>query len=141
MKTEFSFIDIVARIKKALEIKNDCDIAKLIGMSAATFSERKKANSIPLTELLALANSENIDFNWLITGVGEMYRHQNTVAEIAAAYDVSVKAKKVAELFDGLNENQQREILFAVEEKKQMNQMREQLERLMTNQDQQQMYA
>lgn len=74
MKDENNFSHVMDRCKKFLKIKNDCDVAKALGMSASTFNERKKRDSIPYSDLIKLADSENVDLNWLLSGEGTMYR-------------------------------------------------------------------
>lgn len=89
MKSEINFNDIVARLKNSLQIKDDKDLAKLLNMTPATFHGRKKAGSIPYDAIFSLANMENIDYNWLLTGEGSMYK--NALSEPSAGYEVSLK--------------------------------------------------
>ena len=56
MKSEFNFIEVIDRAKKALQIKQYNEIAEALGMSAASFNGRKKTDSLPYEPLLALAN-------------------------------------------------------------------------------------
>lgn len=118
MKTEYCFDEVIGRIKKALKIKNDYEFAERINMKPTTFNSRKKANSLPFDEIIALANTEKLDFNWLLTGEGEMLRGKPIAT-------VDMKAAKMAELLEGLNEDQQREIFTVIEEKKRLNELEE----------------
>ena len=72
MKTRFIFNDVIDRLKKALKINLDCEIAERLNMKAGTFNARKKTGSLPYEEILTLAELEKIDYNWLLTGEGEM---------------------------------------------------------------------
>jgi phage repressor protein C with HTH and peptisase S24 domain len=72
VKNEFNFIEVINRVKSALKIKADYELATRLGMKATSFNSRKKANSLPYEELLLLASSENINMNWLLTGNGDM---------------------------------------------------------------------
>jgi len=78
MKDEFYFDDVIGRLKNVLNINNDYKIAERLNMKPTTFNGRKKANSLPFADILRLANSENLDFNWLLTG--------NTIAKNHAAF-------------------------------------------------------
>lgn len=93
MKTEFIFNDVISRCKEALKIKNDIDLAARLGMKPTTFNSRKKAGSLPFEEIIVLANTENLDFNWLLTGEGYMYRNANQVQDLKASYGVKAEAK------------------------------------------------
>lgn len=70
------FQDIVDRAKKAFKISEDKELSDIIGMSNQAFYNRKKTKSLPYDELLLAANRRNIDFNWLLTGEGDMYRNE-----------------------------------------------------------------
>jgi len=125
MKTEFYFDDVISRVKKALKIKADYELANRINMKPTAFNSRKKANSLPFEELLVLANSEKLDFNWVLTGEGEMYRIGPKINSVSEE-----RAEKFIELFDTLNETQQKEILAACAEKKRMNELEQKVDQL-----------
>ena len=118
MKTEFNFIQVIGRIKKALNISNDCELADMIGMKHTTFNSRKKANSIPYDAFIQLASTKNLDLNWLITGEGEMYQQTTQPVEYK-----NTRYQRMLELMDVLTEKQQQELLAIAEEKERFNQM------------------
>lgn len=120
MNDLLNFQDIVERAKKAFKINEDKEISDIIGMSNQAFYNRKKTKSLPYDELLLAANKRNIDFNWLLTGEGEMYK--NAVNEQKSSYG-SEKTRKMAELFDDLDTDGQREILSRLEEKKRLSEL------------------
>lgn len=105
MKTNFDFNDVIDRAKKALKINKDCDIAERLGMKAGAFNARKKSNSLPYEELLILANAEKIDFNWLLTGEGDMHKGK------AAPLAMNRREMMLVELFRALDDTEQQEIL------------------------------
>jgi len=101
MKNEFDFNEVTGRVKKVLKIKEDKQLAELLDLSASSFNGRKKTNSIPYDSILALANKENLDFNWLLTGKGNMYR--NEVKEQSPTYQTkSISALET--LFDRVDD-------------------------------------
>ncbi len=54
---------IVKKLKKALNISTDKELAIKLNMSVTTFSERKRTNSIPNNEIIELCISEKLDLN------------------------------------------------------------------------------
>lgn len=125
VKNEFYFEEVANRMKKALGIKEDNKLAERLKMKSTTFNSRKKANSLPYDELLELANTEKLDFNWLLTGEGEMYRTPKDESDITDKH-----SEKVLELYGALSDTQRKEILFAIEEKQQLNQLMETVQQL-----------
>lgn len=79
MKTRFIFGDVIERLKKALKINLDCEVAERLNMKAGTFNARKKTGSLPFEEILTLAELEKIDYNWLLTGEGEMRKKSSDI--------------------------------------------------------------
>lgn len=132
MKNEFIFTEVIDRLKKALQIKADYELAERLNMKATSFNSRKKANSLPYEEILLLANSENLNIDWLLTGNGQMLKSDATENAV-----VPIRAKQFAEIFQFLNAKQQEEIFAVIEEKKRINalenvvgNMQRQLERM-----------
>ncbi len=61
----------VLRLKEQVRIKTDKDIAALLGMDVSAFNKRKKRNSFPERELLALAAARpdlNLDVDYILNG-------------------------------------------------------------------------
>ena len=127
MKSEFNFNEVMNRVKKTLKIKHDYELAELLNMSAASFNGRKKTDSIPYEAILALANKEKIDFNWLLTGndstveksieangVVEMHRHGGFGLG-AANESVSEKMAEMMELFARLDDKASEEAIYATQ--------------------------
>jgi len=62
---------ILTRFKFATGLKNDRDIADLIGISPQNFNNRKKRGTL-LSPILEWAAKEKINTSWILTGEGEM---------------------------------------------------------------------
>lgn len=58
---------VIERVKVLKNLKNDKDIAALIGISANDFSNRKKRGTL-LAPFVEWGLNENVDLNWLLTG-------------------------------------------------------------------------
>lgn len=67
MKT-FSSDDILNRLKTALSVGTDTELADLLGIKKATLSNWRNRNSIDLPLVFSVCEQINID--WLITGRG-----------------------------------------------------------------------
>lgn len=69
MKT-FSSGAILDRLKEALQLPNDKELANKLGISKAAISNWRKRNSIDLERVFSVCEQINID--WLLTGEGSM---------------------------------------------------------------------
>ena len=72
MKT-FSSDDILNRLKTALSVGTDTELADLLGIKKATLSNWRNRNSIDLPLVFSVCEQVNID--WLITGRGTPALH------------------------------------------------------------------
>ncbi len=68
MKSKLIFKDVIKRLKSELNITQDNVIAEVLGMTPGAFHARKKADSLPIEEILLLSNQKNINLNWLLWG-------------------------------------------------------------------------
>jgi len=69
-----NFAEILERVKKVLNVEKDFEVAKIIGIAPNSFSNRKKSGSIPYSQFMTLANSYNLNLNWLFNGEGPIYK-------------------------------------------------------------------
>ena len=72
MKT-FSSQEVILRLKKALNISTDIELATYLGISKSTLSNWKARNTLDLPLLFSLC--EQISIDWLLTGKGEMLKN------------------------------------------------------------------
>ncbi|HLV51476.1 MAG TPA: helix-turn-helix domain-containing protein [Flavobacterium sp.] len=78
-----NFIDkslIINRLKSALNIENDSDLASFLGIKPNTLSNWKTRNNIDYD--LIFTKCESLDFHWLITGIERKLDLQNKPGEI-----------------------------------------------------------
>lgn len=73
MKTFYSKPLILNRLKEALNITKDTDLACLLGISKSTLSNWVSRNSIDYDKVFSLC--EHISIDWLLTGQGNMLRN------------------------------------------------------------------
>lgn len=90
MKT-FSTPDILNRLKSALSVSTDTELADLLGIKKATLSNWRNRNSIDLP--LVFSFCERINIDWLMTGDGNMLKQEEKSNLIAAEPDQKYKAE------------------------------------------------
>jgi hypothetical protein len=109
MKNEFNFVEITDRLKKALKINADYELAEKLGMKATSFNSRKKAQSLPFQEILSLAGTEKLDYNWLLTGEGEMLSYDG-IAD-SNTLSISKEEEKMITLYRRCSVEQKKDIV------------------------------
>lgn len=67
----FSFEAALLRLKGALLLQTDKEVAAALGMDASAFNKRKARGSFPVAEVRALALTHNFDPEYVITGVAQ----------------------------------------------------------------------
>lgn len=75
MKLNLSKSDILNRIKQVAETSTDAGLARFLGISPATLSNWKARGSIDYD--LVFSKCEQVDFDWLLTGKGDMRRRED----------------------------------------------------------------
>jgi hypothetical protein len=76
LKKVDNFDKIIHKIKKILKVTADKKVAEALGMTSSTFNNRKKRNSIPYPQLIDIANSHNVNLEWLFNDVGPVYKEE-----------------------------------------------------------------
>ena len=82
------FSDSLSRLKHYLRVSKDQEVAAALGLSKTAFSERKKRNSFPETELRARAQQRpelGIDVEYVLTG-GRMSPHERQAIDRATQF-------------------------------------------------------
>ncbi len=80
MKKEPDFIEIINRIKEALNLKSDTALAEVLEMSQSTFAERKRRESIPYEEIIRLCDKMMLSMSWVFYGEGEPQKKEIPLA-------------------------------------------------------------
>lgn len=60
-----NFLDVIEKIKIKLGLTTDKEVAKILQISQASFSQSKVRNSIPYKEILELCKEKSINSDWL----------------------------------------------------------------------------
>lgn len=97
--------DIIDRIKEKFALKNETQVAKLLGVEQNTLSSWKKRNKIPYEKLDSLALEYKISLEWLLSGVEahdkaykELIKNLDTLSdEKREVYILRIKADALEE--------------------------------------------
>lgn len=87
------FDDQLNRLKAALSLSEDQDVADLLGMTKAAFSARKSRGSFPVDKLKALAADKpqlRLDVKYVLTGVSDELERR--LAAVGTATRIAGKA-------------------------------------------------
>ncbi len=74
MFSEHTFEGVAQRLKDALGLKSFNALARALGISSSSFSNRKQTNSLPYKAIVDLALSRNVSLDWLFYGQGQPFR-------------------------------------------------------------------
>lgn len=75
------FDEPLLRLKQTVKMTADQDVAALLGMTKAAFSDRKKRGSFPIKEVFALAAQKpelGLDPDWIVTGSSSKMQTANS---------------------------------------------------------------
>jgi len=73
--------DIIVRMKQALNVTTNKELAEKLGTSISNIDNWKKRKTIPEKYLLLVSQMNGINKNWLLTGEGEMYNNTQIIDE------------------------------------------------------------
>jgi hypothetical protein len=105
---------IIERIRTFKGLKNEGEVASLLGFAQQTLSTQKKRGTIPFKEIIALCDRENLSIDWVLLGIGPKKRlKQNTTGEeekphssVGADSRVELAVQKVRYIYDKGTEDQ-----------------------------------
>lgn len=87
-----SYTDVIDRMKWAGRLKNDSAVARALDITPQALSNYKKRGEMPSNLIIEFSERFGISIDWLVTGVGEVYRRA-VAAEDGAPY--SSKAESI----------------------------------------------
>ena len=70
---QIAFSEVFDRIKQSTGVKNQAELAVLLGYSEMNISSAKKRGRIPAEWLIKLLRSHDLNPDWIITGEGSQY--------------------------------------------------------------------
>lgn len=87
-----SYIEVIDRMKWAGRLKNDSAVARALDITPQALSNYKKRGEMPSNLILEFSDRFGISIDWLVTGVGDVYR-RSAAAEDGAPY--SAKSESI----------------------------------------------
>lgn len=116
---------VLDRLHVVYGVKNDSQLCDVTGTPRATLGNWRNRDSVPYPLCVSVAESKGISLDWLLTGEGSMSRSVSEPLQGEAV--TSPKEEAILALFRSLDENGQRDIQSAAEEKKRLKDMAQQL--------------
>jgi len=110
-KSEHFLVDsILARMREATGSKNDAQLASYLGVTRSVVSAWKTRGTIPYASCGQIHEQEGVSMDWLLTG--------KRTTSLADNVNMSDKARKILELVQGMDEEQQDRVLRRALEQK-----------------------
>jgi hypothetical protein len=79
MRVKYS--DVLERMKKSANLKNDSRLARLLGVTPQALSNYKKRSKVPSDLLIKFADMQGLSVDWLLSGEGPSSRVSSAEAE------------------------------------------------------------
>ena len=121
---------LVDRLQVVFGAKDDTELSRLMGQKRSTVGNWRNRGSIPYSECVNVAVERGICLDWLLTGEGPMQRGQSAQATAASSEPANPRERAILELYRALDEDAQREIQSAAEEKKRLKALEQRLQEL-----------
>jgi hypothetical protein len=80
-----SYMDVIDRMKCAGRLKNDSAVARALDITPQALSNYKKRGEMPSNLIIEFSERFGISIDWLVTGIGDVYRRV-VAAEEGAQY-------------------------------------------------------
>lgn len=75
---------LLKRLKEALQVRNQAEVAKLLGVSEAEVASWNRRGDIPASVLLQVGRFSNASINWLLTGAGPKILRSPAAPELSS---------------------------------------------------------
>ncbi|HBA66966.1 MAG TPA: hypothetical protein DCZ48_12470 [Methylococcaceae bacterium] len=113
MTNDRIFDAVAARLKHAVDVRTDSQLAGKLGISASAYANLKARGSIPHDKVISLALAHNVNIHWLFTGE-EVQREGRPAIEPSRQADQRIR--QLDEKLTGLSDRQLNHIETMVEE-------------------------
>lgn len=120
--------DVLQRLSMVLAVDTSKALAESLGVSPQAVSSWKSRDSVPYAECVLVAQKLGLSLDWLLTGQGPMRRGE--VLSGAQASADNPREQALLALWRELDEDAQREIQLAAEEKKRLKTLEQRLQEL-----------
>jgi len=117
----------MTRLKASLGVNSDGKLAESLGLSTSAYANLKKRGSIPFEKVIELAISQKVNLDWLFSGEGG--GNMNAPLRVESAV-MMPQWENIADLFEGLSEQQRTRIEVIMEEYLALNRLSAEVEAL-----------
>ena len=121
---------VLDRLHQIFGVKNDSQLCSALGVNRSTVGSWISRESVPYAICVDIAAERGISLDWLLTGEGPMQRGQSAQATAASSEPANPRERAILELYRALDEDAQREIQSAAEEKKRLKALEQRLQEL-----------
>jgi hypothetical protein len=121
---------VLSRMMDFLGVSTDSALARALPVNRQTLAGWRKRESVPYVECIKLSQERGLSLDWLLTGEGPMLRGQSAQATVASSEPANPREQAILELYRALDEDAQREIQSAAEEKKRLKALEQRLQEL-----------
>ena len=123
-----SAASVLDRLHQVFGVKNDNQLGDALQVNRSTLGNWRSRDSVPYTVCVDVALERGVSLDWLLTGEGPMRRAE--VGRAATANAESPREQALLALWRELDEDAQREIQLAAEEKKRLKTLEQRLQEL-----------
>ncbi len=121
---------VLDRLHQIFGVKNDSQLCSALGVNRSTVGSWISRESVPYAICVDIAAERGISLDWLLTGEGPMLRGQSAPVDSGSSGPANPREQAILELYRALDEDAQREIQSAAEEKKRLKALEQRLQEL-----------
>lgn len=124
---------VLSRMMGFYGVTTDSALSRVLPVNRQTLAGWRKRDSVPYAECIKFCEEHRVCLDWLLTGEGPMRRDGGADAglqEGAGGYAANPREHAMLALWRELDEDAQREIQHAAQEKKRLSTLEDQLQEL-----------
>jgi len=121
---------VLNRLHQVFGVRNDSQLCSALNVNRSTVGSWISRESVPYAICVEIASDKKVSLDWLLTGEGPMLRDQSAHAPSTGGEPVNPREQAILELYRALDEDAQREIQSAAEEKKRLKSLEQRLQEL-----------
>lgn len=89
------FEKVMERLKTALAVSEDKELAEVLGMKPNAYGNRKMTGSLPIEYMIRVARARRIDLGWVLLGEGRLAQSAAEPPAVYAAPSDTTEADRV----------------------------------------------
>ncbi|MBT9301621.1 phage repressor protein [Pseudomonas proteolytica] len=119
---------VLGRMMGFFGVTTDSALSRALSVNRQTLAGWRKRDSVPYGECIKFCEMHGISLDWLLTGGGQMLRSE--VGHASPASTENPREQALLALWRELDDDSQREIQLAAEEKKRLKTLEQRLQEL-----------